>query len=152
MRRMMLGVASALVLGAATMTTGALAQRGGAMGGGAHVGGGMGGGARFGGGMGGGARFGGGMGGGARLGGGHFGGGQLGVGRFGRGPAFGGRFGSRAFKGRDFDRRFAFRRRRFFGPDLGVVVTGPFWWDSDWDDGCLTRWERTPSGWRQRLC
>jgi hypothetical protein len=25
-------------------------------------------------------------------------------------------------------------------------------WGDDWGDDCLSRWERTPSGWRQRLC
>ena len=119
MRKIILVVASAVALGA-TMTTGALAQRG-------H-GGGMGGGAHFGGGMRSGTRFGG--------------------GRFGGEP----RFGRREFERRDFDRRFAFRDHRFFGPSLGFVATGPYWWDNGWDDGCLSRWERTPSGWRQRLC
>jgi hypothetical protein len=123
MRKIILVVASAVALGAATMTTGALAQRG------------------HGGGMGGGTHFGGRMGGGGRFGGGHFGG----------EPHFGGRSGRHEFEHRDFDRRFAFRRR-FFGPGFGFVATGPYWWDNNWGDGCLSRWERTPSGWRQRLC
>jgi hypothetical protein len=122
MRKITIVVASTVALVAATITTGALAQR-------AHVTGGRMGGARFGGAMGGGAHFGRG----------HFGG-------FGRHE-----FGSRRFGRRDFD-RFAFRRRRFFGPGFGFVATGPYWWDDDWGDGCLSRWERTPSGWRQRLC
>ena len=113
MRKIIL-VASAVALGAATMTTGALAQSG----------------------------NGGGMGGGAQFGGGHFGG----------GPHFGGRFGPRGF-GRRFDRDFAFRRR-FFGPAFGFVTTGggSDWWDNGGDSGCLSRWEKTPFGWRQRLC
>jgi len=109
----MLVVALAVALGAATMTTGALAQGG----------------------------HGGRMGSGARFGSGHFGG----------GPHFDGRFGQRGF-GRDFDRRFAFRRR-FFGPGFGFVTTGDSdWSDNGWDSGCLSRWEKTPFGWRQRLC
>ena len=114
MRNMILVVASAVALGAATMTTGALAQAGN--------------GSR----MGDGARF--------------------GVRTL---PAenrtSGGRFDRPEFEHRDFDRRFAFRRR-FFGPGFGFIATGPYWWDNDWDDGCLSRWERTPFGWRQRLC
>jgi hypothetical protein len=82
------------------------------------------------------------MGGGARFGSGHLSG----------EPHFGGGFGRHEFEHRDFDRRFAFRRRRFFAPGFGFVATGPYWSDNDWDDGCLSRWERTPSGWRQRLC
>ena len=122
MPKIILVVALAVALGAATMTIGALAQRG--------DGGGMGGGAHFGGEMGGVAHFGG--------------------GRFGGEPHFVGRFGRQDFEHRAFDRRFAFRRR--FGPGFGFVATGPDWWDNGWDDGCLSRWERTPSGWRQRLC
>jgi hypothetical protein len=112
MRKIILVVASAVAFGAATMTTGALAQR----------------------------LHGGGMGGAAQFGGGHFGG----------EPHFGGRpeFSGREFKHRDFDRRFAFRRR-FFGTDFGFFAAGGSWW---YDDDCLSRWERTPSGWRQRLC
>jgi hypothetical protein len=114
MRKIILVVASTVALGAATMTTGALAQRG--------QGSGMGNGARFG----------------------------------GRtlppeNRASGGRFDRHEFEHRDFDRRFAFRRR-FFGPGFGLVATGPDWWDNNWGDGCLSRWERTPFGWRQRLC
>lgn len=117
MRKIILVVASAVVLGAATMTTGALAQR------------------LHGSGMRSGAHFNGGMGGGAHFGGGHFGG----------EPHFG-----RGFKHRDFNHRFVFRRR-FFGPGVGFFAVGgsPWGWD---DDDCLSRWERTPSGWRQRLC
>jgi hypothetical protein len=74
------------------------------------------------------------FGGGAHFGGGHFGG----FGKHGR-----------EFAHRDFDRRFAFRRR-FFGPDF-VAVTGSPWWYDDGDD-CLSQWVRTPSGWRQKLC
>ena len=123
MRNIILVVASAVALSATTMTTGALAQR-------AH-----------GSGIGGGAHFDGAMGSGARLGAGHFGG----------EPHYGTRLGRPEFEHRDFDRRFAFHRR-FLGPTFGFVAAGPDWWDNDWDDGCLSRWERTPSGWRQRLC
>ncbi len=58
-------------------------------------------------------------------------------------------FGVRPFERRDFDRGFAFGRR-LFGPSFGFVAAaeGPWWYDDD----CLSRWERTPSGWRQRLC
>jgi hypothetical protein len=141
MRKIILVVASALALGAATMTTGALAQRshGTGMDSGAHFTGGMSGGPHFNGGMSGGPHFNGGMGGGA-----HFGA-RFGGGHFGGETHFG-----RDFKHRDFDHRFAFRHR-FFRPGVGffAVDGSPWGWDGD---DCLSRWERTPSGWRQRLC
>ena len=113
MHKIILVVASAVALGAAT---GALAQR-------LHGGAGSG-------------R----MGSGVRFGGAHFGG----------ETHFGGRpeFGDRKLEHRDFDRRFAFRRR-LFGRGFGFVAAPGWPW---YDDDCLSRWERTPFGWRQRLC